>query len=194
MINPDYLHQKLFDVGPEIFAYILNSNYPEITPQTSILIDTCDGGWITTPSQRAVAALPEQRHIQGTLKQLMDPILKAIFFQEENAVDAVLMFTRGKEMPVIEEIGYHWQTNREKACRNCRGPGNPFDSCIVLRNAQNFPVACANCVFRKMHGTCDHSLQHVKEGRREAVESGVAARTSGAGTREDPIDLIGDDD
>lgn len=148
-----------------------------------LLLNTAVGGWITSPYQLAVAKLPERRQIEGTLQELTEPFLRGMLLKDTNIVNAILTFTRGDELPIAEEDDPRW--TGDKACGGCGDPKNTtFKGCIVLR--QPGFQACANCFLRGCHDTC--TLRYNNE---DPGASAICAL--GSGTKEDPIDLTGDD-
>lgn len=151
--------QKLFDQGPDIFFHVLCTCH-EIGPHTVVSIDTTVGGWMKLRHHRALARLPVKRQLRGTLTQLDVPFLKGLFCQDDEVIDAIRAFTRGRDTTVFQEGGLDW----ENLCRQCKV-----------------------CV----HSTLQQEEQKTQHSRPTKERS---ARYVGAGTREDPIDLTGEED
>jgi hypothetical protein len=184
-------YYKLHTQDPEIFIYLLDACSGKIDGHTLVSIDATGGGWATLSSQRAIVNIPEKRLLRGKLAELDETFLKGLRVRDKNVVNAILCFTRGTRMPMIEKNDPRWAITEEKACLNCLELDNPFDGCIVLQGHPGFNNTCSNCLLQDCRDTCEHRLSCTTEHHGPYVPplEDLLIQAQGHGTLESPIDL-----
>lgn len=185
-----FQRRKLYYEGPSIFVYLLSDSFDDIAPGTVVVLDTNAGDWISLSPQRSAASLPEKRQIRGTLSQL-EVFLQGLRNGDPKVADAILAYTRG--CAVMQEAS-------ERPCDWCvKRKWHWFDRCIVLTGISGFPEACASCIMIGRRYLCSNLCllsDEEEEGANmsEYVDSDAEEISpQGAGTKDDPIDLTGED-
>lgn len=183
-----FQRRKLYYEGPRIFVYLLSDSFDDIDHRTMVVLDTNAGDWISHSPQRSAASLPERRQIRGTLSQL-EVFLQGLRNGDPNVADAILAYTRG--CAVMQEAS-------ERPCDWCvKRNWHWFDRCTVLTGISGFPEACAGCIMIGRRYLCSYACLISDEEEEEAnmsedMDSDEEMSLRGTGTKDDPIDLTGE--